>query len=198
MTFICPVTKKPARSGPEGKGYRLVLPKDWLKKAAPVLAISLKVVQLAMTAYGIPLPTPPLPSGMTSNDFVGLLFEEIESELASGVEDAIGEAKEVMEAYQESYDSSKLAMEVCSEVETISKKDAKKLRRAVEDTEAEVSYKVIRGLLVKLEGGDASEPSWEPKHTGQRKVSSWKDGATAWVSKEGEAAFHEKGGEALL
>ena len=42
---------------------------------------------------------------MTSNDFVGLLFEEIKIELERGVEDAIGEAKEAIEAFQESFES---------------------------------------------------------------------------------------------
>lgn len=39
VTFVCPMTKKPAKSGLNGLGYRVKVTKDWVKKAAPVLII---------------------------------------------------------------------------------------------------------------------------------------------------------------
>ena len=69
--FICPVTKIPAKSGPDGKGYRVKVTKEWVRQAAPVLVITLKIVQLAMTAYGIPFPLPTLPFDLSADAFLG-------------------------------------------------------------------------------------------------------------------------------
>jgi hypothetical protein len=46
--------------------------KEWVKKAAPVLIITLKIVQLAMTAYGIPFPLPSLPFDINTDSFIGI------------------------------------------------------------------------------------------------------------------------------
>jgi hypothetical protein len=46
--------------------------KEWVKKAAPVLIITLKIVQLAMTAYGIPFPLPSLPFDINTDSFLGI------------------------------------------------------------------------------------------------------------------------------
>ena len=43
-----------------------------MKKAAPVLIITLKIVQLAMTAYGIPFPLPSLPFDINTDSFIGI------------------------------------------------------------------------------------------------------------------------------
>lgn len=91
LMFVCPVTKKPAKSGPDGLGYRIKVTKEWVKQAAPVLIIALKVVQLAMTAYGIPFPLPTLPADMFQIDFLEIVLDGINSEF-DGIEDELTEA----------------------------------------------------------------------------------------------------------
>jgi hypothetical protein len=199
VIFICPVTKKPAKSGEEGKGYRLVLPKDWVKKAAPVISISMKVLQIAMSTYGIPLPTIPLPSELTSIDFISGILEEIEGELMDGIEGAVGDEKDSMEEYQEAHESAKEAMEICDGSSTLTKKKQEKMEFALKQADTRVSYEAIKKLLVKVEkGGEEVGPEWEPKFTGLRKIVSNKDGTVAWISKEGEELFHEIGIDSLL
>lgn len=55
------MTEKPAKSGPDGSGYRITVTKECLKKAGPILVIALKLTQLALIAYEIPFPSPTLP-----------------------------------------------------------------------------------------------------------------------------------------
>ena len=69
--FVCPVTKKPAKSGPDGTGYRITVTREWVKKAAPLLVIALKITQLALTAYGMPFPFPSLPLDFTFDTYLG-------------------------------------------------------------------------------------------------------------------------------
>ena len=80
LMFVCPVTKKPAKSGPNGLGYRVKVTKEWVKKAAPVLIIGLKIAQLAMNAYGIPFPFPSLPLDKFQTDLLDLLADEIDNQ----------------------------------------------------------------------------------------------------------------------
>ena len=195
--FICPVTKKPAKSGPDGKGYRLILPKDWVKKVAPVISISMKILQIAMTTYGIPMPTIPLPSELSPSQFISSILEEIEGELADGIADAVGEEKETMESYLEAYESASDAMDIC-EGSSLNKRKKEKLALALTQSEVNISYDAIRKLVIKVEGQDDQVGNgWEPKQTGLSKIVSRKDGTVAWVSKEGEELFHETGVDAL-
>jgi hypothetical protein len=198
VMFICPVTKKPAKSGKDGKGYHLVLAKDWVKKVAPVLSISMRVLQIALKTYGIPLPTISLPYEMSSLDFIRGILEEIECDLADGIDEAVGDEKAVMEEYQEAYESAKEAIELCDGSSTLTKKKQEKLVLALKQADAGVSYEAIRNLLAKVEkGGEEVGADWEPKFTGLRKVVSDKDGTVAWISKEGEALFHKIGVDSL-
>jgi hypothetical protein len=45
--------------------------RDWVRRAAPLLVIALKLAQLAMTAYGIPFPLPSLPFDVSFDNFLG-------------------------------------------------------------------------------------------------------------------------------
>jgi hypothetical protein len=76
--FVCPVTKKPAKSGPDGMGYRIKVTREWVKKAAPLLVITLKLAQMAMAAYGIPFPLPSLPFDVSFDAFLGKLGNPIQ------------------------------------------------------------------------------------------------------------------------
>ncbi|KAH8070794.1 flavodoxin [Aureococcus anophagefferens] len=48
VQFVCPVTMQVAKSGKDGGGYRVVLPKDWIKKWGVAVNLSLTVLRVAM------------------------------------------------------------------------------------------------------------------------------------------------------
>jgi serine/threonine protein kinase len=56
--FVCAHTLQIVCCGPDGTGYRFDALKQWVAKAAPVLLAGLCLLQLAMTASGIPIPIP--------------------------------------------------------------------------------------------------------------------------------------------
>lgn len=100
VMFVCPVTKKPAKSGPNGLGYRVRVTKEWVKKAAPVLIIALKIAQLAINAYGIPFPLPSLPLDMFQTDLLNLVSGEIENQFEEELKKAdANEVDEQITAY---------------------------------------------------------------------------------------------------
>ena len=101
VLFVCPVTKKPVKSGPNGLGYRLKVTKEWVKKAAPVLIITLRIAQLAMNAYGIPFPLPALPLDMLQTEFLDSVLQNIDSEFKSFTAQLTEEDEEQVEAYND-------------------------------------------------------------------------------------------------
>jgi serine/threonine protein kinase len=56
--FVCSHTLQIVCCGPDGTGYRFTAVKEWVAKAAPVILAGLCLLQLAMTASGIPIPIP--------------------------------------------------------------------------------------------------------------------------------------------
>jgi hypothetical protein len=66
--FVCPITKKVMKSGPKGKVRN------------PILLMTLKLCAVvAAAAYGVPLPIPALPVGMSTQGIVDSMTEEIGS-----------------------------------------------------------------------------------------------------------------------
>ncbi len=62
MVFVCPVTLKVVRCGPNDVGWEVTNPKEWVRKWGPAILISLQVLQVAVVAgriLGIPLPHVP-------------------------------------------------------------------------------------------------------------------------------------------
>ena len=50
VQFVCPASMQVATSGDDGRGYRVVLPKDWIKKWGVAVNLSLTVLRVAMVA----------------------------------------------------------------------------------------------------------------------------------------------------
>lgn len=110
ISFICPVTKKPVKSGKNGKGYRLKLPTALVKVVAPMVAITFAIVGVALLAYGIPLPTPPLPKNMKSQDLINSMLNEMAVVVAEKALEGAAEEEEhaeVMECVNEAIESCK-------------------------------------------------------------------------------------------
>jgi hypothetical protein len=62
MVVVCPVTLCVVECGPDGVGWEVTKPKEWVKKWGPAILFSIYVMQAAVLAgrvVGIPLPPPP-------------------------------------------------------------------------------------------------------------------------------------------
>jgi hypothetical protein len=62
LYFVCGHNKKIIKCGPTGDGYKFKVMKGWVKKVAPVLLAGLCVLQLGLSANGIPIPIPGISS----------------------------------------------------------------------------------------------------------------------------------------
>jgi hypothetical protein len=73
MVVVCPVTLCVVECGPDGVGWEVTKPKDWVKKWGPAILFSVYVMQAAVVAgrvVGIPLP--PLPGASEMKEALGL------------------------------------------------------------------------------------------------------------------------------
>jgi archaellum component FlaC len=193
FNFVCPVTKKPVKSGPEGKGYKLAASKKWVKQAAPVLIITLNVVKIVAQVYGVPLPS--VPPGLFGDGcfdmVIDQLTETVAEEVGSHWENGI--ELEDDEEEREAYFAAKEALLWEGNGDAAAQKA---LENAPKTTN--IAYKAIRQLLIDIEKPKCNGGTgWSPKFTGLDKVIA-KDGTTAWVSEEGKALFIEKGKDALV
>lgn len=184
--FVCPVTKKPVKSGEDGKGYRMLLPTKLVQTVAPVIAMTFTVIDIALKIYGIPLPTLPFPSHIKSDDLTSYMMDEMHSAINTGVEGAAE-----IDEFVEERDSTNEVIEICKEAVAggggktpLSDEKKKRLDEAMLKA-SEASFKETRKLLMDLEKCDPADrgANWTPKFTGLFQVRS-NDGKTAWVSKE--------------
>lgn len=60
LYFVCSHTHQVVPCGPEGTGYNFRRDKEWFKKVAPVLKVSLIAAKIALNLSGVPLPIPAL------------------------------------------------------------------------------------------------------------------------------------------
>lgn len=197
ISFVCPVTKLPVKSGQDGKGYRLKLPTTLVKRVAPMIAITFAIVEVALLVYGIPLPTPPLPRNMKSREMVGLMLNEMSTVVVTETDNAAAEADAVGEEedHAEVLEHTKEVIESChlEDGESLSKSNRKKMDRTVGKA-SDAAYSAVRDMLMDLEGCDSKDnANWRPKYTGLVQVTSKADGSTAWVSEEAREIFEAKG-----
>ncbi len=202
LFFACPVTKKIMKSGREGKGYKVSVTKDWVKRVAPILIMTLKICAFAAAAYGVPLPLPALPGG--SNQAEALLDKMVE-EFGGVVEEKVeGWTAAQNDEREDAFDAAMEALKRCDEKATMSATQVRKLKKNVKESMGEPKlgvdvYPAIRNLLKKLEGVEGqAEETWKPSFTGLQMVNCVADGTTAWVSQEAVEVFKEKGMAAIL
>jgi hypothetical protein len=73
MVVVCPVTLCVVPCGPDGVGWEVAMPKEWVKEWGPAILFSIYVLQAAMVAgrvVGIPLP--PMPDTKVVKEALGL------------------------------------------------------------------------------------------------------------------------------
>jgi hypothetical protein len=182
LFFMCPVTKKLAKSGPNGSGYSIVQSREWLVKAAPVIRLGLMVAKIAAAAYGIPLPIPMPSLGDTSSD---LFMSSLIDNAVSSIDDEVSRLPDSLPTETYSVKELNEAVKSGDDVSQPSFAEA-----------TGTAYEALYRLVKQLENGDSE--AWSPRHSGLIKVVSQKDGTTAWVSVgKGEELFHANGIEAL-
>jgi hypothetical protein len=177
---------------PSPSSYVISNMKGWLVKLAPILHISLCILKVALTAYGIPLPIPHLVGSAlspfeTSLHFVDesalVLSEYVKEKANEAIQDAIDDIDESLSA---------LAQE--SPSNTVIRRHSKRLQEATAAQAEEFHH-----LLFSLEkvNGETYARDWLPNHTGLVRSVSDKDGSTAWVSPEGLEKFQLEGQSAF-
>ena len=190
ISFVCPITKKAVESGPDGTGYRLLVPKDFVKKMAPVIAISLALAKIAIQTYGIPFPNP-LPAGFTPDTYADAFMDEL-SGMVEEIGDKSVEGREQHEENMDAFKGVKEALELCKDAKSLSSIKEKQLASHL-NIGTEVAYETIFKMLRNLENATGADASWRPKFTGLVMHTSKKDGATAWLSAEAIEQFDEQG-----
>ena len=149
LYFICPVTMQIAFSGPDGKGYKLVRPKAWVTKIAPLLAVGAAIIRTALTVYGIPFPIPSL----SNSAKLGFLDEMTNGLVSSVLTDS------TLEDFQE--DALNSVLSAMETVESESPHDTiieagKKVNSATR-----IAYTELHNMLAELEGAPMPvRPDW--------------------------------------
>jgi hypothetical protein len=174
---------------PSPSSYVISNLKGWLVKLAPILHISLCVLKVALTAYGIPFPIPHLIGSALSpfeaslrflDDTASVLSEYLEEKGNEAVQDAIGDI-----------DDSLSALAKANPSDTVIRRYSRRLQEATHAAE-------FHRLLFSLEkvNGETYAQDWLPNQTGLiREVA--KDGSSAWVSPEGKEKFRREGQRAF-
>ena len=95
--LICAHGLHIVKCGPKGKGYRVKLQKDWVKKWAPIFAISLFVLKAALASgrvVGIPMPhVPALPRLESISPGMANALQIAEAQMG-GVDEMLDDLKE--------------------------------------------------------------------------------------------------------
>jgi hypothetical protein len=188
LFFVCPVTLRAAASGKPPapgfapSGYVVTDTREWVKRAAPAIAIGLWLAKAAAAACGIPLPIPQL-SAISNNDFLNSMCEGLRKEVKDNATAAVQSSLEsVISAFESAGDGSL----------------DETMAQLTSDTRD--SYFQLRELVAALEEFTVRPlpADWRPQFTGLFFVeSSTVTGQTAWVSGDGMDAFHKKGAEAF-
>jgi hypothetical protein len=168
LYFLCSHTKQIAPCGPQGKGYKIEVTKQWVQDAAPVLRVGLVLVKIALQVSGLPLPVPDLCSALADATKHSKYLDAALHLVTHPPDDAMKGAEYVMQSSLETveaYDVNSLVTEHC--VFT----PANKLQLQEGSRKA---HETIREVLV-AQGHNIALTC------GLRQVTSGRTGRTAWV-----------------
>uniref|UniRef100_A0A7S2SIY7 Uncharacterized protein n=1 Tax=Rhizochromulina marina TaxID=1034831 RepID=A0A7S2SIY7_9STRA len=94
--FVCPVTLRLAVTGKGGNGYRVEMPKQWVRDYGPAIRASLAFLKTAVAAgrlAGLPLPTVPTLDDLAPGADCLCALTEFMDNLDSYMLDELGEAE---------------------------------------------------------------------------------------------------------
>jgi hypothetical protein len=168
LHFICSHTLQIVPCGPEGRGYKFTVLREWVAKAAPVLKACLIILKIAMTAAGLPLPIPGLTELLTS-DALGASVDYVDSALTIFNDNVV----EAPSADAES-------IEGC----------LKKLQ-----TDSEGSRAAYESIFSLLNGKECNDPTL--KYCGLTLEIASRSGISSWVKDDPavRASFHQMQGQ---
>jgi serine/threonine protein kinase len=175
LHFMCAHTLRMVPCGPKGHGYKFSAIKPWVKKAAPLLLVGLCLLQVGLTASGLPIPVPGLGQLMKS-------FNEYEEYLEGMISFVSAfDAEDVEAAEGITIDKHDLQE---SSVKTSRK--TKRVNGGLPDVSSEGSreaFMAVKELMDKL------DPALQ--QTGLRFVTDSSSGVSQWIqdSEEVEASF---------
>jgi hypothetical protein len=181
---VCPITLLVIQGGPDGKGYLIKQPKQWLVKIAPALLICLGILKAVVHTYGIPLPLPRILTDAVDGTLDPTQYITEVALILSEMNDDASDIKDTLDSIDEN----------------TSDRDMRKCIKNITHPDTQESYHQIFKLLLKLEEKSESVPfpDWKPRKTGLRFVGpSGKDGSFAWVSDDGVTEFMAKGKESF-
>ena len=137
---VCPVTLMPSPSS-----YVISNLKGWLVKLAPILHISLCVLKVALTAYGIPLPIPHL-IGSALSPFETSLSLHFLDETAAVLSDYLKEkANEAVQDVIEDINESLSALTQANPSDAVIRRHSRRLQEATA-TQAEEFHRLLFSL----------------------------------------------------
>jgi hypothetical protein len=175
LIFLCPITLQP------GHAYEFKKYKKWVSKVLPILQISLVMLKIAASVYGIPLPIPTnFKEYLTDNDLQSC-FDVASTKMQDFIDKKVVEINTVKDKINK---NEKLINEINPIVtQTIG-------------NISEENFWSLRKLLCSIENKNENLiSSWEPKQTGLKKTVSKKDGSIAWIQNDAKVIqkFHEDG-----
>lgn len=149
LYFVCPLTKQLAKCGPQGSGYEIRVPKEWLVAVAPAIKFCLCAMKIVISAYGIPPSMIPTLGTNSWNSFGGTLQQCIRRDGGDAGERAFSTVEECFaDITDASLDS---LVDVTASLQSVTSK----------------SFDQIALLLQNVEGASQPvHPSWRPKMTG--------------------------------
>ena len=194
LFFVCPVTRKLAVCGPEGKGYPINLPKAWVRALAPALQWGLFFLKVALATQGLGGVVPDIPTEWLKqlnalpgpNQLVKL--ESVINQIAT--DGVVTDTLAIMPDGGDIIASLDQATSMFADWETI------------DEDRAKSAFAQVFKFLAEAEGypNGVSDRDWKPQYTGLHLTSPPVGGRSSslWVSRpEGVALFEKKGWDAL-
>jgi serine/threonine protein kinase len=169
LFFLCGHTLRAVSCGPEGTGYLISAPKEWVKKAAPILNAGLSLLKVGLALYGIPVPIPgflkldefpfPLP-GM--NDLMKSLDKDFKQ-----ADSYVAQIRSAISGLKDGDEESSLLGTVGNNC------DSDPLASATPEA-TRAAYAAIKSIM------EAHDPSL--KHSGLRFVTDTVSGISEWIA----------------
>jgi hypothetical protein len=179
LNFYCPITNFQSYS------YEIKITKKWVKKIVPILQVSIVLLKIAASVYGIPLPIPTNFIDYVSENNLQACFDSIETEVPQKIFDKIdGELKNIVEKNKCFKEISEMLKPAIS---SITKETFFKLQKVVYRSEVQDEHGV-------------PPTTWEPSKTGLCKTTSLKDGTVAWIKNDKNTIdlFHKEGKNSFI
>jgi len=167
LIFICPISMKQVKCGPNDKGYDIKLPTNGMKKIASIMKWGLFFLKIALATQGLAASIPDVSS----------FFPIIDDNYFNGIVTELSTMSETIMNYEDNVNQM--------------------MDSLTDEQDQAAFNEILDFLMIKESYTGPNPQDWEPKNTGLIKVVSDCDGSCMWVSQESKQEFIEKGIEAI-